>query len=140
LPISNINYFCSIHKHLFKDLYTWAGKLRKIHISKGSTRFANFSYIITSWDDLVEPKVNNLTNSKNKIQLLAEIWGDINAIHPFREGNGRVCRLYIAKLASLHGLPIDFSNITHKEKLNASTQSIKGKLNLIIKLINKSLI
>ena len=35
----------TIHRELFGDLYDWAGEIRRIDISKGNTRFANFAFI-----------------------------------------------------------------------------------------------
>lgn len=38
LPL-NFDYYKSIHRFLFEDLYEWAGELRKVDISKKGTLF-----------------------------------------------------------------------------------------------------
>jgi cell filamentation protein len=50
LKIKNFNLedLCSIHQYLFNTIFTWAGELRKVDISKGNTRFANFEHIVSS--------------------------------------------------------------------------------------------
>ncbi|MCE2593771.1 hypothetical protein K6Y31_02955 [Motilimonas cestriensis] len=45
LPPYDFAYLCSIHRLLSVDLFTWAGELRTIDISKGNTRFCNISRI-----------------------------------------------------------------------------------------------
>jgi len=83
----------AIHKFLFEDVYEWAGELRTISISKGSSMFA--------LPLRIEPEANKLfaqLKAENYlqelalepfIQRLAFYWGELNMLHPFREGNGR---------------------------------------------------
>ena len=33
------------------------------------------------------------------VNRVAELFGDLNLLHPFREGNGRVQRLFLEELA-----------------------------------------
>lgn len=82
----------------FQDLYDWAGQLRTVDISKGSTRFCNVQRI--------EPEASKLLAKmamanyfvglpRNQlIESLADFYNELNVIHPFREGNGRVSRLF----------------------------------------------
>ena len=46
-PLRTFDYahFCAIHRHLFQDVYEWAGKERTVGISKGDTPFANPLYL-----------------------------------------------------------------------------------------------
>jgi len=44
-PPYDLDYLKTIHFQLFSDVYEWAGELRQIDISKGDTRFCNFSRI-----------------------------------------------------------------------------------------------
>ncbi|MDP4529003.1 Fic family protein [Alkalimonas delamerensis] len=39
------SYLCDIHRHLFQDLYEWAGQIRTVDISKQSTRFCHVRFI-----------------------------------------------------------------------------------------------
>jgi cell filamentation protein len=51
--------------------------------------------------------------------------GEINAIHPFREGNGRAQREFIRELALLSGLIIDWRQISQEEMIEASRRSLR---------------
>lgn len=50
---------------------------------------------------------------------LAYYMGEINALHPFREGNGRTQRVYFHQLAMEAGYNLDFNHIPHEELLAA---------------------
>lgn len=47
----SFKHLCSIHKHLFSDVYSWAGKTRTVDISKG-TVFCLVQFIESQFDDL----------------------------------------------------------------------------------------
>ena len=47
----SFKHLCSIHKHLFGDVYSWAGKTRTVDISKG-TIFCLVQFIESQFDDL----------------------------------------------------------------------------------------
>lgn len=72
---------------------------------------------------------------------LAYYLGELNMIHPFREGNGRTQRIYIEQLCKNNGrFEIDFSEITMEEMLHASIQSAKLNNDLLEEIIFKCLI
>ena len=54
-----------------------------------------------------------LVNLEPKVcaSRLAHYLSEINAIHPFREGNGRVQRLFISQLAEHAGYSLDYSSL-----------------------------
>ena len=54
---------------------------------------------------------------------LAHYLSEINALHPFREGNGRAQRLFIEYLAENAGYRVDFSQVTDKQMIEASAAS-----------------
>ncbi|MBQ3013862.1 MAG: Fic family protein [Clostridia bacterium] len=54
---------------------------------------------------------------------MAYYLGEINVIHPFREGNGRTQRLFIEYLAGVAGYGIDFSEISPREMIIASAEA-----------------
>ena len=76
-----------IHEYIFKDIYEWAGKLRKINISKGSTRFAP----IENFEELIK-EFNKVANNEEEIIFQ---YNTYNIFHPFREGNGRAGRIWL---------------------------------------------
>ena len=141
----SIKHLCSIHKHLFQDIYSWAGKIRTVDISKG-TIFCLVLFKEVQFDNLYKKlkQDNYLTNISDKKEMairLAYYLGELNMIHPFREGNGRTQRVYIEQLCKNNGkFEIDFSEVTKDEMLNASIQSAKLNNNLLEEIIFKCLI
>ncbi|MBE6065910.1 Fic/DOC family protein [Clostridium cochlearium] len=119
----DIEHLKKIHYEIFKDIYNWAGKIRTVDIEKGY-RFCSFSFIEEYSKNIFKDiKKNNflIDAPRDKvIKKLAEYIGDINAVHPFREGNGRTQRQFISYLAYVAGININFNNIEKKEMLEAS--------------------
>ena len=71
-----------IHKHLFEDIYDFAGKLREVNISKGNFRFAPVMYLKQSLN-----AIDKMPQST--FDEIVEKYVEMNIAHPFREGNGR---------------------------------------------------
>jgi len=88
-PPYDLNYLCKIHKSLFSDIYSWAGVIRTIDISKGSTHFCHAPYIEKEASKLFASfaKKNYFENlDKYKlVDAVAELYGELNMVHPFRE-------------------------------------------------------
>jgi cell filamentation protein len=120
----------AIHRHLFQDVYDWAGQLRTVDISKGDSRFANCG-LIESYLGQQLAKIsseNHLSGlaPETFIKRLAHYMGEINAAHPFREGNGRVQRAFCAQLAEQAGYFIDFDEASRDEMYAAMIASFHG--------------
>lgn len=126
----SFKHLCAIHRQLFQDVYAWAGKKRTVDISKG-TVFCLTQLIELQYDDLYEKLKNEncLKDIMDKKQLssrLAYYLGELNMIHPFREGNGRTQRIFIEQLCMGNGrYDIDFTEVTKEEMINASVASAK---------------
>lgn len=123
-------YWCSLHKQLFNDVYTWAGEIRTIDISKGNTRFCNVSRIVIEAEKIFEKLksehylVNN--DRVSFINKLAEYYSDLNIIHPFREGNGRAQRMLFEHIIINCGYHISFKSITAQQWLDANINAYHG--------------
>ncbi|MTI67411.1 MAG: cell filamentation protein Fic [Firmicutes bacterium] len=129
-PLNNtfdLKHLKNIHKYIFQDVYTWAGELRKIEISKGEIMFAKSNYIFSQGNKLFEELKNENYLSGlyfNKFtERLAYYKAEINILHPFREGNGRVIREFIRCLAEYNGYDLDFSLIDKEKYMEAMIQS-----------------
>ena len=68
---------------------------------------------------------SNYDNEKT-MDKLVELFADINALHPFREGNGRAQRVFIESLAKINGLYLDLTNVSKEDMIIASHDSISG--------------
>ena len=103
IVIRNSETLLDIHRHIFQDVYEWAGKKRTVEISKGGRQFFPISHFDTAFsyvDKLVEEYRSIDKNDKKKnAQKLAEILDNVNYLHPFREGNGRTQREFLRTLA-----------------------------------------
>ena len=131
-----------IHKFIFEDIYTWAGELRHVNISKGNS-FCLFEHIVENANNIFKElkEENFLIDTKSKRETtnrLAYYLGEINVIHPFREGNGRTQRLFIEYLAGVAGYGIDFSDITPKEMIVASAEAFNCQYEKMENIFQKS--
>ena len=113
IKIKNSSSLLDIHRHLFQDIYLWAGKIRTVEISKGGKPFFPLSHFHNAFafiDTLIA--AYRKIDKKDKIQLthkLAEILDNVNFLHPFREGNGRTQREFLRILAKEKGLLLNLN-------------------------------
>ncbi len=120
----DLKHLQKIHKFLFEDIYSWAGKLRHVNIAKGN-QFC-LAQNLESYADNIFSKLkaeNYLVDAENVSERLAYYLSEINVLHPFREGNGRTQRLFIEYLALNAGYRVDFSDVTPEEMIIASAES-----------------
>ncbi|MEO5333740.1 MAG: Fic family protein [Magnetococcus sp. YQC-5] len=130
----------AIHRFLFNDVYAWAGEIRDIDLSIDTTYFANHFYIISASHSLFEKLAGEGhligMDATQFSERSAYYLGEINAIHPFREGNGRTQREFINHLAYKNGFKIAWMNITREDMVTASIESFrKENITLLKKLI-----
>ena len=124
----DIRHLISIHKYLFEDIYPFAGLLRTENIAKGNFSFAEWEYIESELNKLL----NNLENEnylkdlekETFIKKLSYYIAELNVLHPFREGNGRTIREFIRQLAFINGYVLDMQNIEPKNMLQACIRSV----------------
>jgi cell filamentation protein len=120
----------TIHRHLFGDVYDWAGTLRDVDISKGQSYFAHFRYIESAAIPLFEQlaKENYLAGLDEGAfsERAAYFLGELNALHPFRDGNGRAQREFIGLLARQNGYFIAWTNITQEVMAQATIAAFHG--------------
>jgi len=128
IPPYNLDYLKSLHKTLFSSLYDWAGTTRTIDISKGGTRFC--------YCDRIEPEAARLFTALEKeywlqdldreafCERLAEHYCEINMLHPFREGNGRVQRLLFEHIALSAGYELSWEDVLPEEWIQANIDGV----------------
>lgn len=130
----------NIHGYIFQDIYSWAGNVRNVDIAK-SNMFCKVQYIEEQASDLFgKLKLENYLNDLSRedfIRRAAYYFSEINALHPFREGNGRSQREFIRELAFHQGYVVSFDNISEREMLEASSDSFLCNYDKMIKLFDK---
>jgi cell filamentation protein len=138
IKIKGADSLLSIHRHLFQDVYSWAGEKRKVEISKAGKQFfptTHFDNAFRFIDTLISD-YKNISN-ENKLQIaekLAEILDNVNYLHPFREGNGRTQREFLRLLASEKGLTL---NLNPPDNKNVYDQYMQGTINSDVKTLTK---
>ena len=125
----DFEYLKSIHRYLFQDVYRWAGDIRICNIAKQDL-FCLTEHIESFASNIfnklkVEKYFINYDN-ETTLNKLVELFADINALHPFREGNGRSQRVFIESLAKINGIYLDLTNISKIDMTIASHESING--------------
>lgn len=140
----DLAHLCAIHKHLFGDVYDWAGKLRTVDISKGETLFAHHTMIMSASGNvfrlLAREDYLQGYDSAEFADRAAYYLGEINVLHPFREGNGRAQREFIGQLARRTGFRIRWAEVTPLEMVQASIAAYHGNHELMARLIERNLV
>ncbi len=120
-------HFKAIHKYIFQDLYSWAGEFRTVNISKGGHLFGVATFVEPALQDvfrkLFAEDCLRKTDAESFARRAGFYLGEINAVHAFREGNGRAQREFIRALGIHAGFAIDWSRITQDRMIAASRQS-----------------
>src|SRR5580692_4284137 len=120
----------AIHRHLFQDVYTWAGRFRTVRIGKDGKAFcrpenidremkALFAELRSRWFFGGLSRDVFAEHAAHFIQVL-------NALHPFREGNGRVQMVFITLLAKRAGHPLNLDRLNSAGFLDCMTASFRG--------------
>lgn len=133
----------AIHRPLFGDVYEWAGELRTVDINKGGTQFGHHAYLATAAAEVFQ----KLAGEKHLAGLAPAMFseraawylGELNALHPFREGNGRAQREFMSHLAHANGYYIAWEDVKPTDMLQASVDSFKGDLTKLTALIRDNL-
>lgn len=121
--------YLALHRHLFADLYDWAGTLRTVDVGKGDSIFAAARFLPSNLErrfrDLAaagwlrEPDIGRFAAGA------AHHLSELNALHPFRDGNGRAMRLHLAQLAEIAGHRLDLARVPAGEWMAASIEGFR---------------
>lgn len=135
----SVSHYKAIHHHLFQDVYSWAGRFRSVRIHKNSSTFCFPENIASEMRKLFSRlRKQSFLQNQPKQQFAAEaahFVAELNAIHPFREGNGRTQLTFLFILAETAGHPLDFDKMQPRQMLDAMIASFKGNENPLEKLI-----
>ena len=106
-----------IHKYLFDEIYYFAGEIRTENIAKGSFRFAPVMYLKASLEHIDSMPQSNF-------EEIIEKYVEMNAAHPFREGNGRSTRIWLDLILKKEiGKVVDWNNVDKEDYLLAMERS-----------------
>lgn len=138
IKIKDSNSLLEIHYYLFQDVYTWAGKVRTVNISKDSKPFFDgerfpsaFTFINSLIDEYRKINSSNLHELANKLAIILD---NINYLHPFREGNGRAQREFLRTLALEKGIQL---NLNPPDNKSVYDQYMQGTINSDIEMLSR---
>ncbi|HEY5054638.1 MAG TPA: Fic family protein, partial [Acidobacteriaceae bacterium] len=125
-------HYRSVHRHLFQDVYEWAGQYRTVRMAKGSNTFCYPENIPAQMDLLFrsirEGEAFADLSRDPFLNEIARFLAELNAIHPFREGNGRTQLSFAGLLGATFGHPFDFERLDRERFLQAMIASYSGEL------------
>lgn len=125
------------HRYIFQDVYDWAGEPRTTNLYK--REYDGGPLAAFTRPDHIEPRAERIFAAlarDNRLRGLdretfarqaADLFAGINALHPFREGNGRTQRAFIEALAREAGHDLNFSVISKERMIEASVQASKRR-------------
>lgn len=124
------SHYRAIHRHLFQDIFTWAGRYRTVRIAKDGSAFCYPEHIDREMTELFavlkEKRHFKLLPQERFAAEAAGFLSTLNAIHPFREGNGRSQMSFVTILAAKAGHPITLGKLKPARFLIAMVTSFKG--------------
>jgi cell filamentation protein len=141
LPAGNldIKHYCAVHRHIFGDIYRWAGCFRTIRISRNSSMFCYPENIASEMARIFR---NPLEQAFAKGLPLGEFGekaahclAELNAVHPFRDGNGRTQLAFLALIARHAGHPLNFEKLEVADFLEAIIASFNGHEDMLAQQI-----
>lgn len=139
----SVDYFKEVHRRMFSDLYKNAGVFRAVSSSK-RTEFASPDQIERLLDELFWKLETSsfLTkleedDDENFIYELAYVMGELEAIHPFYDGNGRAIRFFITEIAERAGYAIRWDSVDPAQLLEASIAAIDGDYQALVDVLDE---
>ena len=128
----SVSHYRAVHRHLFQDVYPWAGAFRSVRLSKEASAFCYPEHIEREMRELfIALRARHFLRGRSTDEFAlaaAEFLATLNAIHPFREGNGRTQTLFLALLSDRAGHPFDLEHLEPGPFLAAMIRSFRGDL------------
>lgn len=131
----------AFHRRIFGDLYTWAGELRTVSIAKEQSLFALPEhiepYLRRVFSELASEHLLRGLSREELVDRVTHYHAELNAVHPFREGNGRTQRAFLGQLARDAGYHIAWERLEGKRNVEASKASLQGHDRLLRAMLNE---
>jgi cell filamentation protein len=143
LPSGDLDqqHYCALHRHLYQDVYDWAGELRTVRTSKGGNMFCYPENIAAQlkklFGALAAARQFRELDADGFAGAAAHFLAELNAIHPFREGNGRTQLAFLKLIATTAGHRMEFSRLDAPAMLQAMIESFSGHEEPLRRLIRQ---
>lgn len=132
LPTGRLDaiHYRAIHRHLFQDVYDWAGEIRTVRIGREGHWFCYPEYIAGQLDRLFAwLRARDGLTGRARPDFVAgatHVLSELNAIHAFRDGNGRAQMAFMAELAQRAGHPLRLDRLERETFIPAMIASFRG--------------
>jgi cell filamentation protein len=141
----DLAHLCEIHGFIFDEVYPFAGEVRTVDLHKGTSLFCKATHIETAAAEVFGAlkKEGHLRRLEARpfVERAAHYLGEINALHPFREGNGRAQREFVRTLALQAGYALDWSRTDSQSIIDGSIQAFAGPdAGLLARELDKALV
>ena len=131
----------AFHRHIFGDVYDWAGELRTVTLGKGGALFCLPQHLVATADDvftrLARDRHLRGRDRTAFVDGLAALLAEVNTLHPFREGNGRTQRAFLAQLARDAGYRIRWAELDPEANTAASAAARAGDTSLLRAMLER---
>lgn len=130
----------TIHEKLFSDIYQMAGQVRTVDMAKDGNSVP-FCYV-----QFIEQEQQRIFSALKQdgyyvglkreefIHKIAWLASELNALHPFRDGNGRAIRVFLVLLAANAGYELDYSKVDKDELIEADKEAFRGDIKVLERL------
>jgi cell filamentation protein len=129
-------HYRAIHHHLFQGVYDWAGKYRTVRIAKPGAMFCYPEHIEGQMEllfaSLQSAPFTGSASATEFAQAAARFLGELNAIHPFRDGNGRTQLTFLFLLGEQAGHPLEMARVRAEPMMAAMVGSFEGDYAVLV--------
>jgi len=136
----DLRHLQRLHLEIFGPLYPWAGQIRTVAIAKTDLFCLPHHiepYARSVFDELANEKLLRGLGRDEFLDRVTHYFAEVNAIHPFREGNGRTQRAFFGQLAREAGWPIDWSNLDAQVNTDASVAALRGNNSILRDMLDR---
>ncbi|TWE07392.1 Fic/DOC family protein [Rudaeicoccus suwonensis] len=141
----DFDYLAHVHQMLLGPVVSWAGQIRDVNMQASGTGIAYCrpEYIREQLQELFtqldrEGQLQGLPDPEFAHQL-AEHWGTLTAIHPFRDGNTRSQTMYVEKLAASTGRRFDWPAIPVDQLREVRLMAVTARTTPLTELLQQHL-
>lgn len=133
------DHLMAIHRTVFQDIYEWAGEPRTVNTSR------THPFCLVSFLDGEAKRIFGELAADNHLRELGRsefsdrltyYMAEVNALHPFRDGNGRSQRLFFELLARQAGYELDWSRVDERQNVEACVMAMEQNLDPMRELID----
>lgn len=132
-------HFRALHFHMFQDVYPWAGQERTVFMKKNTSVFAHPIHIghmaVRTFAELRDSLLKNRSGMYGLAEILGHFINEMNALHPFREGNGRHLRAFLQQLVENMGCTLDATALDRDRWIDAAIVGLDGDERPMAKLV-----